>query len=337
MKIGSIDTEKRLALVAEIGNNHEGSFGLAEEMIGRAAEAGADAVKLQTLVPENFVSPRDKGRLEIMRRFALSLADTETLIRNASDQGIHVFSTPLDLVSLTALLPMVKTVKIASGDITFTPLIEAVASSGLDTIISTGASTLAEVTSAIHSLEQVWSQMETVPDLAILHCVSAYPASPASLNLRAIATLASVFPRATIGYSDHTIGLDAAVFAAAAGARIIEKHFTLDKNFSTFRDHMLSANPADLRELRDRLDDVESYLGTGTKVPSEAELEMIPFIRRSLTIVRDKPKGSEVEVGDIQCMRPATGLPPADLAKTIGRRLNVDKRIGDVLLDSDFG
>lgn len=337
MNIGSVDTGKRIALVAEIGNNHEGSFDLAQEMIGRAAEAGADAVKLQTLIPEYFVSLRDKERLDTMRRFALSLADTEKLIQDASIEGIYVFSTPLDLVSLAALLPLVKTIKVASGDITFTPLIEAVASSGLDTIISTGASTLVEVDTAVGILDSIWAQEGMAPSLGILHCVSSYPAPPSSVNLRAISTLAATFPRATIGYSDHTIGVEAAVLAAAAGARIIEKHFTLDKDFSDFRDHSLSADAQDLRDLRDRLDQVELLLGRGEKSPDESEIAVIPTIRRSLTVARDLPVGHTLEGTDLQCLRPEGGLPPSALSSTAGRRLVVEKRAGEALFESDLG
>lgn len=337
MKIGAVDTNKRIVLVAEIGNNHEGSFDLAQELIGQAAEAGADAVKLQTLIPEYFVSLRDKERLDRMRRFALSLADTEKLIQDASKQGIYVFSTPLDLVSLAALIPLVDTIKVASGDITFTPLIEAVASSSLDTIISTGASTLVEVASAVGVLEAIWAQDEIAPSLGILHCVSTYPAPPSSLNLRAIATLAAAFPKATIGYSDHTIGVEAAVLAAAAGARIIEKHFTLDKEFSDFRDHALSADAQDLRHLRECLDRVELLLGREEKSPDESEIALIPAIRRSLTVVRDLPIGSTLEFADLQCVRPEGGLPPSALSATIGRRLVVEKRAGEVLCESDLG
>ena len=337
MKIGAVDTEERIVLVAEIGNNHEGSFDLAQEMIGQAAEAGADAVKLQTLIPEYFVSVQDKERLDTMRRFALSLADTERLIQKASDQGIYVFSTPLDLVSLSALVPLVNTIKVASGDITFTPLIEAVASSGLDTIISTGASTLAEVSVAVGILESIWAQKEIAPSLGILQCVSSYPAPPSSVNLRAMATLAATFPKATIGYSDHTIGVEAAVLAAAAGARIIEKHFTLDKEFSDFRDHSLSADVQDLRHLRDRLDHVELLLGRGGKSPDESEMAVIPNIRRSLAVVRDLPVGHTLEGNDLQCVRPEGGLPPSALSATVGRCLVVEKRAGEALLESDLG
>lgn len=336
MKIGSVDTEERIVLVAEIGNNHEGSFHLAQELIGQASEAGADAVKLQTLIPEYFVSHRDRERLDTMRRFALSLADTEKLITDASGRGIYVFSTPLDLVSLASLVPLVDTIKVASGDITFTPLIEAVASSGLDTIISTGASTLVEVGIAVGVLESIWAQDEVAPSLGILHCVSNYPALPSSVNLRAIATLAATFPRATIGYSDHTIGVEAAVLAAAAGARIIEKHFTLDKEFSDFRDHSLSADAQDLRHLRDCLDRVELLLGKEGKSPNESEISLIPTIRRSLAVTKDLPVGSTLGRTDLQCLRPEGGLPPSALSATIGRRLVVEKRAGEPLFESDL-
>ncbi len=336
MRIGQADTDERVALVAEIGNNHEGSVGLAEEMIGQAAEAGADAIKLQTFVPELFVSPLDPARLETMRRFALSHSETERLIRGAAEHGITVFSTPLDLDSLFVLAPLVSTIKVASGDITFSPLLEAVAATGKDTIISTGASTMDEVAQAVAILEANWSPADVHPDLAILHCVSSYPAAPSSANLRAIATLASAFPHATIGYSDHTLGVDVAVYAAAAGARIIEKHFTLNKAHSDFRDHALSADPVDFRALRDRIDLVQELLGNGTKGPDDTEDPMIHMIRRSLTVTRDVGAKHLLECSDLICMRPGTGMPPSALVEVIGRRLAVAKQAGEVLFPSDL-
>ena len=336
MRIGNVDTRLHVALVAEIGNNHEGSVGLAEEMIGQAADAGADAVKLQTLVPELFVSRLDAPRLETMRRFALSHSETERLIRGAAVQGIHVFSTPLDLDSLTALTPLVRTLKVASGDLTFTPLLRAVAATGLDTIISTGASMMSEVGGAVKTLESVWTQLGISPDLAILHCVSAYPASMSSLNLRAIASLSVAFPQVAVGYSDHTVGVEAAIVAAAAGARIVEKHFTINKHQSEFRDHSLSADPVDFRELRDRIDLQDELLGTGLKVPAYEEIPMIRNLRRSLTLTRAVPRGHRLEFADLVCMRPATGLPPCDLEAAVGRRLTVAKEAGAVLVREDL-
>ena len=305
--------------MAEIGNNHEGSVALAEELIGLAHEAGADAVKLQTLVPELFASRTDPDRLALMRRFALPLDETQRLIREAEEAGIHVFSTPLDLVSAQSLGAVAKTFKISSGDLTFTGLLESVARLGKDIILSTGASYLTEVRSAVRSVLEVWTEHNIRPDLALLHCVSSYPALPSSLNLRAMHTLRSHFPEASIGFSDHTIGIDAAVAAVAAGAVVIEKHFTVDKNYSSFRDHALSADPQDLRELKNRMNDMEELLGDGEKRPQAKEMDNRIIMRRSVSAAVDMAEGHLIERRDLVCMRPGTGIPPKDLDSVIGR------------------
>jgi N,N'-diacetyllegionaminate synthase len=319
LRIGNVETSDRVALVAEIGNNHEGSVALAEELIGLAHEAGADAVKLQTLVPELFVSRADPERLALMRRFALPLDETQRLIKEAEAFGIHVFSTPLDLVSAQSLGEVASTFKISSGDLTFTGLLESVAKLGKDTILSTGASYLTEVESAVGCVLGVWNALDLRPDLALLHCVSAYPTAPSSVNLRAMHTLKSHFPGVSVGFSDHTIGIDAAVAAVAAGAVIVEKHFTIHKNYSSFRDHALSADPRDLRELKNRMDDTVELLGSVEKLPNFAELESRISIRRSVSAAIDIAKGHLIERDDLVCMRPGSGIPPKDLDSIIGR------------------
>ena len=336
MFIGKTDTKLRIALVAEIGNNHEGSVQLADKMVEQAFRSGADAVKLQTLVPTEFVSPLDTERLEQMRKFALSHGDTRTLLKKWTSRGYHLFSTPLDMQSLAFLVPLVRTIKIASGDITFLPLIESAASSGKDLILSTGAANLEEVTLALEVIAGASAKLNSRPKVAILHCVSTYPAEASSLNLSSIRALQQNWPDATIGYSDHSIGLRAPVVAATFGARIIEKHFTLDKEQMGFRDHALSADPNDLQQLRRDLDDVEEMIGQGVKAPSQAELGIVSDIRRSLTLRKDLSTGARISAADVVCMRPGIGLPPSELSQIIGRRLRVAKVAGEVLYKQDL-
>ena len=334
MRIGNVDTNTGVALIAEIGNNHEGSVGLAEELIGLAHQSGADAVKLQTLVPELFVSKRDPDRLEVMRRFALPLDETQRLIVEAAKSGIHVFSTPLDLVSAQALGEVANTFKVSSGDLTFTGLLKMVASYGKDTILSTGASYLSEVESAVDQVTGVWGDIGARPALALLHCVSVYPTAPSSVNLRAMNKLQFRFPEVSIGFSDHTVGIGAAAAAVAAGAVIIEKHFTLDKYYSSFRDHALSADPSELRELKSRMEDVSVLLGSGEKVPDPAEMENRTLIRRSVSAAIDLPKGHLIQRNDILCLRPGAGIPPEQFESLIGRRTTRDLEAGQSLEES---
>lgn len=337
MKIGRADTTQKVALIAEIGNNHEGSLSLARELIETAWEAGADAVKLQTLIPELFVSPRFPERLDQMRRFALPVDETIQLIEEYRERGVTVFSTPLDLASASRLMDVAPTVKISSGDLTFTQLLSLVASSRVDVILSTGMATLPEVTEAVNLLEREWGKSDGAPSLGILHCVSAYPANSASANLGAIFTLKQAFPHASVGYSDHVVGIDVAVRSVAAGAVIVEKHFTIDKKYSDFRDHSLSADPAELKLLRSLVDEVRAQVGSGEKEPCAEESTGVETFRRSITIRRSVSAGKQIVEADLICQRPGSGLPPAAWTAVVGSIAEIDLEPGHLVSLQDFG
>lgn len=334
MRIGKADTDTAVALVAEIGLNHEGSLEMAMELVGRADEAGADAVKLQTYVPELYAPWGDMQRLEMLRRFRLDPEATSELFHWAKRQGISLFSTPFDLDSAELLLGLSSLVKIASGDITFLPLLERLALSDVDLILSTGASSLEEVSAAMDILYRLGRPEGGA--VAILHCVSLYPAEPATLNLRAITALQRAFPHATIGYSDHSLGTDAAVLACALGARIVEKHFTLDKNFSTFRDHALSATPGELADLRARLDETMLRLGEAQKHPHQGEAQVRDVIRRSIVLSEDVVAGTTLTKAQFRYLRPGTGISPGSYREVEGRRASRDLGAGTVLQWADI-
>ena len=335
MIVGSSDTTSGVALVAEVGNNHEGSVSKAEELIEAAFVAGADAVKLQTFVPELYVSESQSERLELLRRFRLPDEEVQRLLTSFKSRGMTVFSTPFDLVSLQ-LLESVPLIKISSGDITFAQLLSAAARTRKDIIISSGASTLDEVQWAVNLIEATWAELGHTGILAILHCVSLYPAPAELLNLRAISTLKNTFPGCVVGYSDHALGIDAALAAVAAGASIIEKHFTLDKESSSFRDHRLSADPSEFLRLREGIDQLVAMLGSGDKVPQDAEVEMRTLIRRSVALSRDLPGGHRVGPDDVCIVRPRSGLAPVQIDQVLGRRLRHAARAGDSLSEGDF-
>ena len=334
MRIGPRETDQRVVLVAEIGNNHEGNRSVAEEMIRAAAQAGADAVKFQTFDPEHYVSRSDPERLSRLRRFRLSAEDFRHLATVAEANGTVFFSTPFDLASVDLLEPFVPVFKVASGDITFYPLIERIAETGKPIILSSGLATLDELRRAKALIEAHWHERGLNPGLAILHCVSSYPAPREEANIGAISTLAEL--GVTVGYSDHTIGIDAAVLAVARGARIIEKHFTLDRNYSEFRDHQLSADPAEMRSLVQRVRQAEVLLGKGTKMLQPSEIKNLMAVRRSIVGVRDLSKGWVLEPGDITWVRPAGGLPPGSEAAILGRRLRQDTPAGKPLTPDLF-
>ncbi len=319
MNIGHIDLDKTVLVVAEIGNNHAGSYSLAEEMIGRAAEAGAEAVKFQTIVPERLVTRDQTDRLAQLKRICLGYGEFERLAKVAAAEGVLFMSTPFDLDSLAMLAPLVAAITIASGDNNCYPLIEAAARTDLPLVVSSGAATMAELTTLRDRIRRVWAGRASAPDLAILHCVMAYPTPPSSANLGAIEKIRAL--GVTAGYSDHTIGVDAAPIAVALGARLIEKHFTIDKFHSDFRDHQLSADPDDLKEMIVRIRGVEQLIGDGEKRVLEVETANRDAVRRSLAAARDMAAGEVIDADGVTWLRPGTGFPPDQESTLIGRRL----------------
>jgi len=327
MLINDFDTDKNVFVIAEIGNNHEGDFALAQEMIGRAAEAGVDAVKFQTFVPESYVSCSDPERLERLRKFELAKPDIEVLSKQASECGLIFFSTPFDIESAHYLNSLQPLFKIASGDNNFFPLIDVVASFDKPTLISTGLANL----DLLDKLYRMWGEKTDKQKLAFLHCVASYPVPNEQANLGAITTLRKRYPNITIGYSDHTLGIDAAVYAVAAGAKIIEKHFTLDKKYSDFRDHQLSADPSELKKLIEKIRTVETLLGSGDKKPQPCEAGLETQMRRSIAVARDIPKGTVLRFDDLTWVRPGTGLRPGNEDLLIGQSFNRSLQRGEII------
>tara|TARA_R110001592_G_scaffold161973_1_gene394879 strand:+ start:25412 stop:26413 length:1002 start_codon:yes stop_codon:yes gene_type:complete len=328
-------TLNRTLIIAEVGNNHEGDFSVACELVDRAAETGVDAVKFQTFIPEHYCSARDEARMATLNRFRLTYNQFADLAARARAKGLLFLSTPFDLESATFLGTIVDAIKIASGDNTFYPLIRKAAETGKPMIISTGLADHDTMTKAATCARDTWSQMGATPDLALLHCVASYPVPTDQANLAAIRTMIGAFPDLTIGYSDHTIGPEAAVLAVALGARIIEKHFTLDTAFSDFRDHQLSADPPALAALVQAVRRTEMMLGDGILGAMPCEGPMVPAVRRSVVAARDLVQGEQISLNDITWVRPGGGIPPGGEDQAIGRRLRQAVAQGD-MIKSEF-
>lgn len=337
MKIGSINLEEKIFIIAEIGNNHEGSIDVAHRMVEEVAKIGADAVKFQTFQTQHYIRNSNKERFERLKSFELSYGQFKELSNHAKDLGLLFISTPFDLESVEHLEPLVSAFKIASGDSTFYPLINKVAATGKPIILSSGATTLEELKRAEETVETRWNELKRSASLALLHCVSAYPVDDASANLKAIKTLQSHFPAKTIGYSDHTLGSTAPIMAASLGARIIEKHFTLDKNYSDFRDHQLSANPDEFKKLVNEVRRVESLLGDGEKRVMDCEAEMRIVARRSIVAHHDLAAGHTLTRQDFSWTRPAdSAYLPGDEEKILGKKLSSDLAAGDPFSEETF-
>ncbi len=330
MKIAAHDLNARILIVAEIGNNHEGNFDVACRLVEAAAASGVDAVKFQTFKTERFTSNADPARFERLRKFELSQDQFRALERLARERGLIFLSTPLDLESARFLAPLVDVFKIASGDNNFWPLIDYVANTGKPLIISTGMADMAHVERVAEHARAAGADGR----LALLHCVAAYPAPAGELNLRAIPAMATA-TGCPVGWSDHTLDAEASFAAAAIGARIIEKHFTLDKNFSAFRDHQLSADPPEMRRIVDGVRRIEQMLGAPVKAIQPSEQATCTPARRSIAAACDLARGHRLRAEDLMWVRPAIGLPPGEERRVLARSLVRDVKLGEAITEQD--
>jgi sialic acid synthase SpsE len=335
MRIGDFETTERVLVIAEIGNNHEGDFGVASELVDRAAEVGVDAVKFQTYRTEHYVSVADPDRFARLQRFELTPDQFSDLATRAHERGLLFISTPFDLKSADALDGFVDAFKISSGDNTFWPLIDRITASARPMIVATGLSDLDQIAETVAFVNDARRRHGSEGELAILHCVSSYPVSPGEAGLRAIELLRERFADRTIGYSDHTEGIAAGPLAVALGAQIVEKHFTLDIGFSDFRDHQLSADPDEMRELVSRIREAETMLGARSKVVQPSEESALETMRRSIVATRDLTSGHQIGLDDLTWVRPGGGLPPGKEELLVGRALVRDVRSGERLSASD--
>jgi sialic acid synthase SpsE len=332
MRVAGFDTDERVLVVAEIGNNHEGDVSVARELVVAAADAGADAVKFQTFRTEHYVSRLDAERFARLERFRLSFDEFAELAGLARDRGLLFVSTPFDLESAAFLGGVADAIKIASGDNDFEPLLVRAAQTRLPMIVSTGLAEMSAVRGTVELVRHEWGSADH--GLAVLHCVSAYPVPADEVHLRAISALAAELD-CVVGYSDHTAGVDAAPLAVALGARVIEKHFTLDKQYSDFRDHQLSADQPELVELVRRVRLAETLLGTAEKQVQPSERDGAVALRRSVAAVRDLPVGHVVVEADLTWIRPGGGLRPGEEALLLGRTLGRAVAAGEQLAVDD--
>ena len=333
-----IGTGQPCFVIAEAGVNHNGSLDLARQLVEAAHAAGADAVKFQTFKAARLVTaaaPKaayqqantDAGesQLAMLQRLELSEADHRALLAHCGTRGIQFISTPFDEVSADLLAALnVPLFKLPSGELTNLPYLAHLARLNRPLIVSTGMSYLSEVEAAVRCFEANGN-----PPVALLHCVSNYPAAPSDVNLRAMATLASAFG-VPIGYSDHTPGNEVTLAAVALGACIIEKHLTLDRNLPG-PDHQASLEPDEFAAAVRGIRIVESALGTGRKAPAASEANTAAVARKSIVAARDLAAGETLDARAVAIMRPGTGLPPAMLPHLLGRRTRVRLAAGTLL------
>lgn len=322
MIIGRFDTTRQPLLIAEIGNNHEGDPALALELAEAAVEAGADAVKVQVINPPKLVNISQAERIAQLNRFRLDREVFLEMARRVRARGRLFLASVFDCATLADMAGELDAIKIASGDLDFDAMLELAAGSGKPIVLSTGMSTMDEIVRSVGVISAALPKDVAVADrLAVLHCVSLYPTPPESANLAAIPQMAAKL-RMPVGYSDHTLGIEAALVALSLGARVIEKHFTLNKTYSSFRDHALSADPAEFARLAQFMHAYDAILGDGGRNQVGADFASRSTARRSIVAARALPAGTVLQAADLDYVRPAEGLPPWQSRLLIGRRLN---------------
>lgn len=315
-------------VIAEAGINHNGDTDIARRLVDVAVDSGASAIKFQTFRTESLLTkdaPKaeyqqrntgaEESQFEMLKTVELSEKQHLEILRYCQRRGIVFISTPFDEQSADLLERMnVPLFKIPSGEITNLPLLEHIARKGRPMIISTGMSYLEEVREAVRS-----TQSAGCNDIALLHCVSNYPTQIEDVNLKAMHTMEKAF-RLPVGFSDHTTGHEAALTAVALGAKIIEKHFTLDRKLPG-PDHKASLEPSELTRFVRSIRNVEAALGDGVKKPVPSELSTKEMARKSLVFHSAFPAGTVLTADHVTAKRPNTGLSPSRLQDVVGRRL----------------
>lgn len=319
---------KSVIIIAEAGVNHNGSLDLARRMVREAKRAGADYVKFQTAVPELVISTiapkaeyqkettgEAEGQLEMCRAIHLPLSDYAGLKELCDQEGIGFMSTPFDLVSIDCLAPLgMDWWKIPSGEITNLPYLRKIAAKGGRVILSTGMAVLDEVEAAVRVLEEGGISRN---DIILLHCTTQYPTPMEAVNLRAMEALRTL-GCAGVGFSDHTQGITADIAAAALGACVIEKHFTLDRTLPG-PDHKASLEPDELAAMVRAVRDVEAALGSPEKTVADVERPNIEVARKSIVAARDIAEGEVFTPENITAKRPGSGISPMMWDAVVGR------------------
>ena len=324
----------KVIIIAEAGVNHNGSLEKAKLLIDVASEAGVDFVKFQSFKAHKLVSPDaqkadyqkknigddDDNQFQMLRDLELSEKDHNELLKYCNEKNVAFFSTAFDVDGLSYLDSLgLNLFKVPSGEITNYPYLRKLAELGKPVILSTGMSNLRDIERALEVLEQGIDRSM----ITILHCNTEYPTPMEDVNLKAMTTIESHF-NTSVGYSDHTMGIEVPIAAVALGARVIEKHFTLDRELPG-PDHKASLEPNELIEMVRTIRNIQQALsGSGIKEPSLSEKRNISIARKSIHSKKDLKKGSILKEEDLIPLRPGDGISPMEWENIIGKELLVD-------------
>ncbi len=324
--IDRIFKKDRCFIITEAGVNHNGKLSLAKKMVNEAKKAGADAVKFQTFKAEELATQKaltadyqknnlggQKSQLEMLKGLELSENDFKELKKYCDQKKIIFLSTPHTEKAADFLETLVPAFKIASGDLTNIPFLKKIAKKGKPVILSTGMADLKEVEEVVEAIKRAGNKK-----IILLHCTTNYPTTFNEVNLRAMGTMGKKF-KLPVGYSDHTKGIEVSLAAVAMGARVIEKHFTINKNLPG-PDHKASLEPTELKKMVEGIRNIEKAMGDGIKKPTASELKIAKVARKSVVAKVDIFKGEKISSNMLAIKRPGTGIEPKYFFKIIGKK-----------------
>jgi len=312
-------------IIAEIGGNHEGDFGKAKELLIDAAESGVDAVKFQVYTGDTLVNYKvDPVRVNHFNKFALSTEQYLELADLCNHYKVDFLASVWNQDQILLFAEKMPFIKVGSGDLTAYQILKKITETGKPILLSTGLSTLDEIVESVEYIYSCNSVYRNKEMLGLLQCTSMYPIPDSDANLSVIRTLQDQFPNAVIGYSDHTEGTYAAEIAVALGARVLELHFTDDKENRDFRDHKVSFTSDDIRSLLSKIVSITDLVGDGIKRPmkSEIESEHIRSFRRGMYAKTDLPEGTVITDSSIISLRPCINVNACEYENVIGKRVN---------------
>tara|TARA_B100000767_G_scaffold274691_1_gene308533 strand:- start:8393 stop:9385 length:993 start_codon:yes stop_codon:yes gene_type:complete len=326
MKIFNKDLDKDILVVGEIGLNHEGKLKEALKLLKLASTSGLDAIKFQLYNPEKYQSRDNIKRYNRLKKFNLSDDDYIFLKKKARKLKIKVLATPLteDKVKLAASFGEV--VKIASGDINFYPTIDEITKIKKKIILSTGNATLKEIDKTVNYIQRKNNKISN--SLALLHCVSTYPTLIENTNIKKISLLKKRYPKLTIGYSNHCCEKEAVLSAVALGAKIVEVHITNDKKNKKFRDHHLSFDKSDLKDLIKSIKLVHKSVRNLSTNPEKIQLSSIKQMRKGIVASKEIKKGQKFTYENIHFARPAIKYKFYDIKKLVGKKSKKNFKTG---------
>ena len=346
-KIGKVNfSNNKCVIIAEAGVNHNGNMKLAERLIKEAKNNGADIIKFQTYKAENLTikkSPRfwnwEGEKIKNGSQYdsyksldSFNEKDYLKLSKLCKKYNIEFMSTPFDHDSVDMLTKIgVKGFKVASCDISNFPLLKKIALKKLPILLSTGASNLNEVRTAVNFIKKNGNKK-----ICVMHCTLCYPTQPKDINFSGLIDIKKNFKDLALGLSDHTLGIHSSSTSVALGVRAIEKHFTVDKKLKKSADHWLSINPKELKQMRKNVDEVLLSLGKGGKKVLKCEKKTRLLARRSIVLKIDLKKGTKLSEKNITCKRPGNGMSPKFFDKILGKKIKKDLSLDHQLKFSDL-